>query len=137
MGFFPGCGNTITVQMHQKVVNKMHGEKARWEMHKNAVSCFEQIREATPNNIAAVQPLTSHLKNQLRFTRNVRDCWRSKDKIISNVLVRIQIHGHAIVGWPARTYLHQLSVDTGCSLETCLKWWMIGTDGERKRVREI
>ena len=28
----------------------MHGEKARWELHKNAMSYFEQILEATLHN---------------------------------------------------------------------------------------
>ena len=36
--------------------NKMNDEKARWELHKNASRCFEQMLEAT-------QPLISHLKN--------------------------------------------------------------------------
>ena len=29
--------------------NKMHREKAKWEQHKNAMSYFEQILEATPH----------------------------------------------------------------------------------------
>ena len=42
---------------------KTHREKARWELHKNAVSYLEQILEATPHETTAVLPLTSHLKN--------------------------------------------------------------------------
>ena len=41
--------------------NKMHREKARWELCKNAMSYFEQILE-TPRKTAVVWPLTSHLK---------------------------------------------------------------------------
>ena len=34
-----------------------HMEKnARWELHKNAMYCFEQILEATSYKTAAVQP---------------------------------------------------------------------------------
>ena len=43
--------------------NKMHREKARWELYKNATSYFEQILEVTPHKTIAAQPLTSHLKN--------------------------------------------------------------------------
>ena len=46
------------------------------------------------------------------------------------------------VGWPARTYLHQLCADTGCSLEDLLgamddrdRWRE--RERERERVREI
>ena len=34
-------------------------EKARWELHKDAVCCFEQILEAAPHKTAIVRPLTS------------------------------------------------------------------------------
>ena len=43
--------------------NKMHGEKDKWGLHKNATCYFEQILEATPNKTAAVQPFTPDLKN--------------------------------------------------------------------------
>ena len=42
---------------------KTPGEKAQWELHKNAVFCFEQILETVPDKIAAVRPFTSYLKN--------------------------------------------------------------------------
>ena len=38
-------------------------KKDRWELHKNATFCFEQILEAAPHKTAAVEPLTSHLTN--------------------------------------------------------------------------
>ena len=44
-------------------------------------------------------------------------CWRSLDKLISNVLLWTPMHGLTSVGWPARTYVHQLCADTGCNLE--------------------
>ena len=34
--------------MQQLDANKIHEEKARWELHKNATSCFEQILEVDP-----------------------------------------------------------------------------------------
>ena len=36
-------------QYYSMDVDKMHREKARWELHKNATSYTEQILEATPN----------------------------------------------------------------------------------------
>ena len=44
-------------------------------------------------------------------------CWRSKVKLISNFLQWTRSHGHASVGRLRRTYLKQLSTDTGCGLE--------------------
>ena len=35
--------------------------KARWELNKDAASCFEQILEVAPDKTIAVQPLISHL----------------------------------------------------------------------------
>ena len=43
--------------------NKMHREKARWELQKNATSYLEHILEAALYRTIAVQPLTSHLTN--------------------------------------------------------------------------
>ena len=42
-------------------LNKIRKEKARWELHKNATHCFEQILEATRYKTLAVHLLTSHL----------------------------------------------------------------------------
>ena len=60
---------------------------------------------------------TSYLKNHPRWIRHMGHCWRSKDKLMSDVLLWTPTHGHTSVGWPTRTYLHQLCVNTGCSLK--------------------
>ena len=52
--------------------------------------------------------------------RHVRNCWRSKDELISDVFLSTHTHGHASVGQPAKTFLHWLCVDTGCNLEDLL-----------------
>ena len=41
--------------------DKVLGEKARQELHKNAMSYIEQILEATSPKVAAVRSSTSHL----------------------------------------------------------------------------
>ena len=44
-------------------------------------------------------------------------CWRSGDKLISNVLLWTPTYGWAKAGRPARTYIQQLCEDIGCSPE--------------------
>ena len=42
---------------------EMPGEKAWWELHKDAEWCFKQILEAAPNKTAAAQLLDTDLTN--------------------------------------------------------------------------
>ena len=81
---------------------------------------------------AAVQPFTT----QIRQTRHAGHCWRSRDELISDILLWTPSHGWAKAGRPARTYIQQLCADTGCSLED-LPEAMDGSEGWRERVREI
>ena len=60
-------------------------------------------------------PITKTI--QVRRTRHAGHCWRSKDELISDVLLWTPTHGCARVGRPARTYIQQLCEDTGCSPE--------------------
>ena len=60
-------------------------------------------------------PITKTI--QIRRTRHVRHCWRSRDELISDILLWTPSHGRAKAGRPARTYIQQLCADTGCSLE--------------------
>ena len=55
-GFFQ-----TTVWVHHNDPEKMHKEKHRRKLHKNATRYIEQILETTPHEITAIQPLTSHL----------------------------------------------------------------------------
>ena len=54
---------------------------------------------------------------QVRRTRHTGHCWRSRDELVSDVLLWTPTHGQAKAGWPARTYIQQLCEDTGCNLE--------------------
>ena len=58
-------------------------------------------------------PITKTI--QVRRTRHAGHCWRSKDELISDVLLWTPAYGQAKAGGPARTYIQQLSKDTGCS----------------------
>ena len=44
-------------------------------------------------------------------------CWRSKDEIVSDVLLWTPAYGQSKAGRPARTYIQQLCDDTGCNPE--------------------
>ena len=75
-------------------------------------------------------PITKTI--QVRRTRHTRHCWRSRDDLISDVLLWTPTYGRAKAGRPARTYIQQLCEDTGCSPEDlmeAMKW--------RERVRDI
>ena len=71
---------------------------------------------------------------QIRRTRYAGHCWRSKDELLSDVLLWTPSHGRARVGRPGRTYLQQFC--TGCSMED-LPRTMDDRDEWQDRVREI
>ena len=54
---------------------------------------------------------------QVRQTRHAGHWWRSKDELISDILLWTPSHGRAKAGRLARTYIQQLCADTGYSLE--------------------
>ena len=73
---------------------------------------------------------------QARRTRHAGHCWRSKDELLSDVLLWTPTYGQAKTGRPARTYIQQLCEDKVCSPEDLPeakndweKWW--------ERVRDI
>ena len=79
-------------------------------------------------------PITKTIK--VRQTRHAGHCWRSRDKLISDVLLWTPSHGRAKAGRPARTCIQQLCEDTGCSPED-LPEAMNDKEEWRKRVRDI
>ena len=73
-------------------------------------------------------PITKTI--QVRLTRHAGHCWRSRDKLINDVLLWTPTYGRAKAGRPARTYIQQLCRDTRCSPEDLPeamndreKWW--------------
>ena len=60
-------------------------------------------------------PITKTI--QARRTRHAGHCWRSKDKILSDVLLWTPAYGQSKAGRPARTFIQQLCDDTGCNPE--------------------
>ena len=49
--------------MHYLDANKMAGEEARRQLHKNVASNIEQILEATPHKTPTIRPPASHHEN--------------------------------------------------------------------------
>ena len=79
-------------------------------------------------------PITKTI--QVRWTRYAGHCWRSRDELISDVLLWTPTYGWAKAGRPASKYIQQLCEDRGCSPENLPevmndreKWW--------ERVRDI
>ena len=79
-------------------------------------------------------PITKTI--QVRRTRHAGHCWRSKDELISDVLLWTPAYGQAKAGRPAQTYIQQLCEDTGCSPED-LPEAMNDREKWRERIRDI
>ena len=79
-------------------------------------------------------PITKSI--QVRRTRHAGHCWRSRDELISDVLLWAPIYGRSKAGRPARTYIQQVCEDTGCSPED-LPEAMNDREKWQERVRDI
>ena len=116
---------------------KTAGEEAKRQLHKNAASNLEQVLAATPPRHQLYDHLPPITKSiQVRRTRHAGHCWRSRDELIRDVLQWTPTHGRAKAGRPARTYIQQLSEDTGCCPED-LPRAMNDREEWRERVRDI
>ena len=81
-----------------------------------------------------LQPITKAI--QARRTRHAGHCWRSKDEIVSDVLLWTPAYGQSKARRPARTFIQQLCDDTGCKPEDLPKA-MNDRETWRERVRDI
>ena len=78
-------------------------------------------------------PITKTI--QVRRTRHAGHCWKSRDELISDVLLWTTTYGRAKAGRPARTYIHTYSSYVGIrdvaqkTMNDREKWW--------ERVRDI
>ena len=89
-------------------------------------------------NIYFFHILATHRLDIARWyvSRHAGHCWRSKDELISDVLLWTPTYGCARVGRPARTYIQQLCEDTGCNPED-LPEAMNDREKWRERVKDI
>ena len=124
-----GCTTwTLTKRMEKKLDGNYTG------MLQAILNKFWRQHPAKQQLYGHLPPNTKTIK--VRQTRHVGHCWRSKDKLISDVHLWTPSHGWAKLGWPDRTYLQQLCADTGCSLED-LPGAMDYREGWQERVKEI
>ena len=98
------------IRMLRAILNKS------WQQHATWHQLFGQL-----------PPITKTI--QVRRTRHAGKCWRSKDELISDVLLWTLTYGQAKAGRPARTYIQKLREDV--ALKTSQRRWMIGISGER------
>ena len=79
-------------------------------------------------------PITKTI--QVRRTRHAGHCWRSKDELISNVLIWTPTYGRTKAGRPTGKYIQQVCEDTECSPED-LPEAMNDRDRWLERVKDI
>ena len=79
-------------------------------------------------------PITKTI--QVRRARHAGHCWRSRDELISDLLLWNPTYGRAKAGRTARTYIQKLCEDTGCSPED-LPEAMNDREKCRENVRDI
>ena len=93
--------------------------------------CCEQFWTSPGGNTQQSSScMATYLKTiKVRWTRHTGHCWRSRDKLISDVLLWTPAYGWAKAGRPARTYIQQLCEDTEYSLEDLR--WVMRRSGER------
>ena len=87
-----------------------------------------------PQLYGHLPPITKTIK--IRWTRHAGHCWRSRDELISDVLLWTLSYGRTKAGRPARTYIQQLCEDTGWSPED-LPEAINDREEWRDRVRDI
>ena len=124
-----GC---TTWTLTKRLKKKLDGNNARmlrailnksWRQH----TTIHQLYGHLP-------PITKTI--QVRWTRHAGHRWRSKDELISDVLLWTPAYGQAKAGRPARAYIQQLCEDTRSSPED-LPEAMNDREKWRERVRDI
>ena len=68
---------------------------------------------------------------QVRRTRHAGHCWRSRDELISDVLLWTSTYGRAKAGRPAQHTFSSYVRIRYVALKTCQRRWTIGRSGER------
>ena len=123
--------------MHHLDANKTPGEEARRQYTRMLREILNKYWRQNPTRnqlYGHLPPITKTI--QARRTRHTGHCWRSRDELISDVLLWTPTYGRAKAGRPARTYIQQLCEDTGCSPEDMPE---VINDREKwqERVRDI
>ena len=100
-----GC---TTRTLSKRMEKKLDGNYTRmlrailnksWKQHPTKQQLYGQL-----------PPIPKTIK--IRQIRHAGHCWRSRDELVSNVLLWTPSHGRAKAGRPVRTYIQQLCADT-------------------------
>ena len=111
------CVST-TVWLHHLDFNEALPKKARWELHKEAVSCLGQILEAAPFKTEIVLLLIYYLTNLPSMTSKTDSLMLKEIRInLCDFLQWTPTHGHTSSDQPAKSYIFQLGVDIECHQE--------------------
>ena len=78
--------------------------------------CCEEFWTSPTHTLLQKELLYSHLSpiSQIikgRSARHAGHCWKSKDKLISDILQWTPTHEHTNIAWSAKYYIHQLRAD--------------------------
>ena len=132
MGFLPSCSCIhVTIWMHHMEASKMQREKARWELHKNAACCPEQITEIAPHKTAVVWPPTPHLTN---YSNRKHKTYKEKQVRTQKWCCLMDSYTQMYKCWPNGKDLHQVCADTRCCLED-IPGMMIDRDGWQEKTQ--
>ena len=74
---------------------------------------------------------------KVRRTRHTGHCWRSKDELISDILLRTPSFRRAKVGQPAKTDINRSVTMQDLAWKTSWERWTIETGGERGSERFV
>ena len=124
-----GC---TTWTLTKRLEKKLDGNYTR--MLRVILNKFLQQNPTRHQLYGHLPPITKTI--QARRTRHAGHCWRSKEELLSDVLLWTAAYGQSKAGRPARTYIHQLCDDTGCNPED-LPEAMNDKETWRERVRDI
>ena len=103
-----GC---TTLTLTKRLEKKVDGNYTRMLR-----AILNKSRRELPTNQQLYSYLPSITKTiKARRTRHAGHSWRSRDELISDVLLWFTSYGRAKAGRPDRTYIQQLCIDTGCS----------------------
>ena len=110
-------------------------------LHSNYTKMLQNILNRSSRLHPAKQQLYSHLPPitktiQIRGTRHAGHCWRSRDELISDIILWTTSYGRAKAGRPAQTYIQQLCEDTRCNSKDLLEA-MNDRESRWERIRDI
>ena len=100
-----GC---TTCTLTKRLEKKLDGNYTR--MLRTILNKSRQQHPTRHQLYVHLPPITKTI--QARRIRHAGHCWRSRDELISDVLLWTPTYGRAKAGRPARTYIQQLCEDT-------------------------